>query len=197
MNVKLIAGALAITLLAVVSILISSSSQNQETAQQQAANAEVADVTAESCLSEDCLKVENLEYPVSELPQAVIEALNAAIDDEYKARATYEAVINKLGSVRPFSMIIRAEEKHISSLKAIYDKYGLEVPADPYQNLEVATTIAANCAVGVQAEIDNAGLYRNNLLPAVVGYPDISSVFTQLMNASQDNHLPAFEGCAS
>lgn len=153
-------------------------------------------INSDNCVSDDCLKVENLEYPVTELPDEVVSSLNKAIDDEYKARATYEAVIAKLGSIRPFSMIIRSEEQHISSLKALYDKYGLPIPDDPYTSVAVADTKAENCSVGVQAEIDNAALYGNNLLPSVSGYPDITSVFTSLMNASQDNHLPAFEKCA-
>lgn len=153
-------------------------------------------VTKENCISDECLKVDDLDYPVSELEDSVVQALNSAIDDEYKARATYESVINEFGTIRPFSMIIRAEEKHISSLKAIYDKYGLEIPSDPYNSVDTAPTKAENCSIGVQAEIDNASLYRNNLLPAVANYPDIASVFTQLMNDSQNNHLPAFERCS-
>ena len=159
--------------------------------------ADVAAVTETNCVADDCLLVENLEYPVDELPLKSVAALDAAIDDEYKARAVYEAVINELGPVRPFSMIIRAEEQHISSLKALYDKYGLDIPADPYTDVEVASSKADNCAVGVQAEIDNAALYRDELLPAVADSPDITDVFTRLMNASQDKHLPAFERCAS
>lgn len=154
-------------------------------------------VTEANCVSEDCLEVENLEYPTGELPAEVVAALSSAIDDEYKAHSTYEAVIANIGSARPFSMIIRAEEKHISSLKALFDKYGVAVPADQYNNLEVASTKAANCSIGVQAEIDNAALYRDNLLPAVTSYSDITSVFTKLMNASQEKHLPAFQKCAA
>ena len=170
--------------------------EKQVDTSQQSATAEVV-ATEENCVSEDCLEVEKLEYPVDELPDSVVQSLNLAIDDEYKARASYEAVMNEIGSVRPFSMIIRAEEQHISSLKALYDKYGLDVPGDPYVNVEVPSTKAESCAVGVQAEIDNAALYRDTLLPAVADYPDIISVYTNLMNASQDKHLPAFEKCAS
>lgn len=155
------------------------------------------EITASSCLQEECLEVENLEYPVSELPKEVVSALNAAIDDEYKAFTTYQTIIDNLGSIRPFSMIIRAEEQHISSLKAIYDKYGLEAPENPYSDLEVADTKSENCSIGVQAEIDNAALYNDELLPVVADYPDITSVFTKLMDASQDKHLPAFERCSN
>jgi hypothetical protein len=38
-------------------------------------------------------------------------------------------------------------------------------------------------------------LYRDKLIPEVTNYPDITEVFTSLMNASQDKHLPAFQKC--
>lgn len=150
--------------------------------------------TQQNCLAEDCLLVDDLEYPVSELPGDVQAALEDAIMDEYTAHATYEAVIDKFGSSRPFSMIIRSEEQHIASLKAIYDKYGLEAPT--YTGTVTApATLQAACQTGVDAEIANAALYRDELLPAVTEYPEITVVFTNLMQASQEKHLPAFERC--
>ncbi len=59
----------------------------------------------QNCLADDCLLVDDVEYPVSVLPAAIQEALAEAINDEYKALATYEAVIAKFGATRPFSMI--------------------------------------------------------------------------------------------
>jgi hypothetical protein len=149
-----------------------------------------------NCLADDCLLVEDLEYPVEELPITVKEALNEAIKDEYKALSTYEAVISKLGTVRPFSMIKGAEEQHIASLKAIYDKYGLEVPENTWLNkISVPNTLKESCQLGVEAEIANAALYKDELLPAVKEYEDIVIVFTNLMNASEQKHLPAFDRC--
>lgn len=176
----------------------SSNDSNQEgDSQMGMMDTDDAAVTKNNCLSEDCLEIDDLEYPVDELPNSVIDALDKAIDDEYKANATYAAVIDQLGSIRPFSMIIRAEEQHIASLKSIYDKYGVNIPNNPYSSVSVASTKTANCTIGVQAEIDNAALYRDQLLPAVTGYSDITSVFTNLMNASQNKHLPAFQKCAN
>lgn len=150
----------------------------------------------QNCLADDCLLVDNLEYPVGELPQSVKEALDEAINDEYKALATYEAVISKFGTIRPFSMIKGAEEQHIASLKAIYDKYGLIPPVNTLSGtLSAPGTLKEACQIGVEAEIANAALYRNQLLPAVKDYEDITSVFISLMNASQDKHLVAFEKC--
>lgn len=83
----------------------------------------------------------------------------------------------KFGFVRPFSMIIRAEEQHISSLKALFDKYGLEVPSNNWSGkVAVETTLQKSCQAGVDAEIANAKLYREKLIPAVSGYEDIKSV---------------------
>jgi len=97
--------------------------------------------------------------------------------DEYKALATYEAVISKFGTIRPFSMIKGAEEQHIASLKAIYDKYGLIPPVNTLSGtLSAPGTLKEACQIGVEAEIANAALYRNQLLPAVKDYEDITSV---------------------
>ena len=149
-----------------------------------------------NCVADECLLVDGLDYPVGTLSDAAKQALLSALDDEYRAFTSYQAVIAKLGAVRPFSMIIRAEEQHISSLKALFDKYGVAIPENPYlSKVAVPSTLQSACQVGVDAEIANASLYKETLLPAVKEYADITSVFTNLMNASQERHLPAFERC--
>lgn len=148
----------------------------------------------QNCLADDCLLVDNMSYPAGELSKEIQNALNLAILDEYKAHSTYEAVIKKFGNVRPFSMIVRSEEQHISSLKAVFDKYGLKIPNDNTKSQAPATLVQA-CQTGVEAENANISLYREKLLPLVVSYPDISAVFTNLMNASEQKHLKAFEKC--
>jgi hypothetical protein len=149
-----------------------------------------------NCLADDCLQVEDLEFPAGELPIEARQALDEAINDEYKALSTYEAVIAKFGNVRPFSMIKGAEEQHIASLKTVYDKYGLKAPANTWINkVSAPATLQNACQIGVDAEIANASLYKDKLLPMVIEHEDIVSVFTNLMNASQQKHLPAFEKC--
>jgi len=155
-----------------------------------------AQANKENCVSDECLNVTDLEYPAGTLPVEVETAIKSAIDDEYKAYSTYDAVIKKLGNVRPFSMIIRAEEQHISSLKAVFDKYGIAIPENPYSGkITSPATLTEACATGSEAEIANAALYQDKLLPAVTSYSDITSVFETLMNASEDKHLPAFNKC--
>ncbi|HEY8594415.1 MAG TPA: DUF2202 domain-containing protein [Devosiaceae bacterium] len=129
-------------------------------------------------------------------------ALNAALDDEYHAEAVYSAVIEKFGAVRPFVNIIRAEQQHQAMLMDLFTSYGLEVPANPYLTGEkplaqIPASIAESCAVGVAAEIANRDLYNVQLLPKVAGYGDITAVLEALRDASEFNHLPAFQRCAN
>jgi len=150
----------------------------------------------QNCLADDCLMVESLEYPVASLDKKVVEALDEAINDEYKALTVYQKVTAKLGMVRPFSMIMGAEEQHIASLKSLFNKYGLSIPQNTWASkITVPATLKEACQAGVVAEIANASLYREKLLPAVSEYEDITLVFTNLMNASEQKHLPAFEKC--
>jgi hypothetical protein len=53
------------------------------------------------------------------------------------------------------------------------------------------------CAIGAAAEVENARLYDEDLIPAVADYAEIVTVFTALRDASVNNHLPAFQRCAS
>jgi hypothetical protein len=130
-----------------------------------------------------------------ELPESVIAAITAAINDEYHAYEVYDQVIEQFGQVSPFVQIQAAEANHIAALERVFDRYGLEVPApQPVEALSVGS-IEEACALAAQAEIDNAALY-DEWLATVSDYPDIVQVFTSLKNASLENHLPAFEACA-
>jgi len=155
-----------------------------------------AQMNRNNCLSDDCLLVDDLEYPVGDLTQEAKNALVKAIDDEYKAMSTYQKIIEKFGMVRPFPMIENAEEQHIASLKAIFDKYGLTVPENNWiGKINVPNTLKQACQVGMDAEISNTKLYREELLPVVKDYQDVTFVFTNLMEASEQKHLVAFEKC--
>jgi hypothetical protein len=150
-----------------------------------------------NCLMDECLIFgDDVSYPVSTLDTTAKNALIEAINDEYKAHSVYQKNIEKFGMVRPFSMIIRSEESHITSLKSLFDKYGVDVPKDTwYENVQASDTLKEACQTGVDAEIANASLYKDKLLPSVKNYPDIELVFNNLMKASQEKHLVAFNRC--
>jgi hypothetical protein len=131
-----------------------------------------------------------------ELSESEIEALLMALDDEYKAWSTYDAVIADLGAVWPFPNIQKAEEKHIAALMRLFNRYDLSVPTNDWTgNVPSFDSVTQACEAGAQAEIENAALYDQ--LFSMVDSPDIVQVFTNLQKASQTKHLPAFEQCAS
>ena len=129
-------------------------------------------------------------------------ALDAGIADEYRAEAFYAAVIDKFGAVRPFANVIRAEQIHAAMLTGVMKTYGVTPAPNPWLgSAEIAAlvpaTIGEACALGVKAEIDNKALYDGKLIPAAAGHADVVAVFQQLRDASQNNHLPAFQRCAA
>ena len=130
------------------------------------------------------------------------EAALAALDDEYHALATYEAVIAKFGAVRPFVNIRKAEAQHAGAVIGYLQAQGEAVPENPYLTgakpaPEVPATLTAACDLGVQAEIANKDLYDVKLLPMVADNAELTRILTALRDASQNNHLPAFQRCAS
>jgi hypothetical protein len=134
--------------------------------------------------------------PAGDLSADEIEALTTALDDEYKAWATYDQIIADFGAVRPFTNIQKAEASHIAALETLFDRYGLDVPENEWEgNVASFDTLAEACQAGVDAEIANADLY-DQLLSKEVDNADIVQVFTNLQQASLTKHLPAFERCA-
>lgn len=128
------------------------------------------------------------QQPNEKTQQAMIEAIN----DEYKARALYNAVIDKFGAVRPFINIVGAEERHVQRWQRIFDQYGLPIPEDTFAgNVQAPDTLKAACEDGVEAEIADAQMYDRLL--EFVEEPDLRETFIQLRDVSRNNHQRAFE----
>ncbi|WHY01111.1 DUF2202 domain-containing protein [Neobacillus sp. DY30] len=120
------------------------------------------------------------------------EALTYAIQDEYLAQARYDTIIAKFGSIRPFTNIKAAEQRHISALLSLFEKYKIKVPED---NAKLYTkepgSLKEAYQAGVEGEVDNIAMY--NKLSSISGLPqDVKVVMKQLGDASQ-NHLAAFK----
>lgn len=128
------------------------------------------------------------------LDAKTIEALREALDDEYKARATYRKVIEAFGSVRPFVNIVEAEDRHAQALLALFDRFGVEPPPDSWpRRVAAPRTLADACRAGVAAEIENEAMY-DRLLQQITE-PAVLIVMKRLQRASQEQHLPAFRRC--
>jgi len=146
-----------------------------------------------TCVVRD--SIENLDAPEGALPLSVQEALHTALQDEYSNRASYLAILERYGDVRPFNTIIVSEERHIAILGAIYDRYGLEMPPMEPTEVVVGDTLSEACQLAVEEEVANTAMYDEILL-AVEGYEEIEYAFENLSRASRDHHKRAFEKCA-
>ncbi len=140
------------------------------------------------------------------LPKDVGTPLNAeayaaileALDDEYKARAFYLAVLEHFPGALPFDHVVDAEERHADKLAALLRLYGHVAPTNAYIGSEeilrsAPASLACACDMSVEEKRRNVSLYKSRLLPQVSAYPRVIEVFTRLMLASRDRHLPAFE----
>jgi rubrerythrin len=126
------------------------------------------------------------------------DVLDTALQDEYRAEATYGSAIEVYGEIRPFTRIVFAEGRHVSAVARLIEKRGLPVPdwdseAHPIPADFNMLEFAEACALGVQAEIDNVAMYTEFI---ALGLPaDVESVFQSLQTASELNHLQAFSRC--
>jgi len=126
--------------------------------------------------------------------EATLAAMREALDDEFKARATYRQVIAKFGPVRPFINIVEAEDRHAHALLDLFAGFGVAPPEDTWADRVTApASLEDACAAAVQGEIENAAMYDRLL--ATVDDPVVKDVLRQLQRASQENHLPAFRRC--
>ncbi|MCI1209968.1 MAG: hypothetical protein LKF96_11040 [Treponema sp.] len=121
--------------------------------------------------------------------------LKYAIEDEFLARAEYDRIIKKFGKIRPFSSIIKAEERHIQWLKDEYKNRSLPVPDDRAADFVIVPgSVKEALEAGVTAEIENIAMYRSFLADPELSVPEnrqLKDLFTRLMQASE-NHLAAF-----
>ena len=132
---------------------------------------------------------------MSSLTDSEVQVLTEALDDEYRAWATYGQVIADFGDVRPFINIREAEARHIQALLGLFERYELAVPANPWPgNVERYSSLQAACEAAVAAEIANGEMYERLLGKSQRA--DVLAVLRKLQAASQQRHLPAFQRCA-
>jgi rubrerythrin len=116
------------------------------------------------------------------LTETEIRALNEALEDEYRAFATYEQVLADFGEAQPFNNIRDAEARHIEALHSLFARYGLSIPENPWPGkVDRYTSLQAACEAGVAAEIANAEIYQRLLQSTE--RPDILTVFRNLQDA--------------
>lgn len=132
---------------------------------------------------------------VEELPQDIIDLMIAGWLDEQHAYAAYESIMAQFGDITPFVNIQQAEVQHASAWEFLFDRYNIPVPDVPEFEIPTFVSPQEACALGAEAEVANFALY-DEMLAAFEPYPDIYQIALALRNASEFNHLPAFENCA-
>lgn len=129
------------------------------------------------------------------LTASEIPALREALDDEYRAWATYDQVVTDFGEVCRFVSIRNAEARDIDALSTLFARYGLPIPVNTWVGKATRfASVQQACEAAVTAEIANGEMVER--LVAVTQRPDIVAVLRNLQQASQQRHLPAFERCA-
>lgn len=119
------------------------------------------------------------------------EMLRYALEDEYKAKYEYEYLINEEGFERPFTNILKAEERHIEALNRLYESKGIKAPeikkperSGSSQNREEVFKAEA------EAERLNISMYEKFLKEDIDA--ETKAVFENLMKGSR-SHLAAYE----
>jgi rubrerythrin len=121
-----------------------------------------------------------------------IKAVTEALEEEYRAQATYQAIVNKFGAELPFVNILRSEAQHVTALSRQFAIHSLAVPADNWAGkVQAPATLHEAFTAAIQFEKDDAALYDRLLKE--VSEPELTRVFTQLQNASLNMHLKALE----
>lgn len=131
-----------------------------------------------------------------ELPQDIIDLMTEGWLDEQHAYSVYESIMGQFGEVAPFVNIQMAEAQHSAAWEFLFDRYEIEIPEVPVFDVPEFATLADACSAAVDAEIVNFDLY-DTMLDTFGEYPDIYQVALALRNASEFNHLPAFQNCES
>ncbi|MEE4361148.1 MAG: hypothetical protein V2I63_06445 [Pseudomonadales bacterium] len=130
------------------------------------------------------------------LTKAEVEALEEALDDEYRAWATRDRVIRDFGPVRPLVNVRDAEAGHIEALETLFGRSGLTVPENPWTGrVKPSGSLLSAGEDAVADEIGNAALHER--LVHAVRHADVRRLFLNLESASQQRHFPTFRCCAA
>ncbi len=130
--------------------------------------------------------------PAPGTPAAAVWEALMGTNGEYANIARYAAIIDKFGPVQPYVNVKAAEEQHISALVRQLQRFGAEIPANPYLGKTSAPADLVSAAkAGVTGEQANVAMF-DTLIPQVSDL-GLTRVFSNLRGASQDMHLPLFQ----
>lgn len=117
-------------------------------------------------------------------------------DGEFAASASYQAVLDQYGQVEPYATIKTAEDRHANALIRQLERYGIDVPDNPYLGAVDAPADLESAAIAwAEGEVANVEMYDALLAQATDA--NLIRVLENLRRASLESHLPAFEAAAA
>jgi hypothetical protein len=117
-------------------------------------------------------------------------------DGEYAAAASYQAVLDRFGTVEPYASILEAELRHIAALTRQLERLGVNVPSNPYLSKVAAPSDLESAATAwATGEILNVEMY--DALISQANDAQVIKVLGNLRRSSLESHLPAFEQAAA
>ena len=113
-------------------------------------------------------------------------------DGEYAALASYQSVLDEYGQVEPYATIMAAEGRHADALIRQLERFGVEIPENPYLGkISAPADLETAAEAWAEGEILNVEMYDE--LIAEAQSEQVIKVLNNLRSASLDSHLPAFE----
>lgn len=147
-------------------------------------------VSAKSVYEEYSVEALSLNV-VEDKTYSIEEMLTYAIEDEFMAKAEYEAIINTFGEVKPFINIVKAEQIHIDLLLPLFEVYGVLIPENTAsENVVIPDSITSALATGLEAEEVNIAMYEVFL--SQDNLPDNIREAFEYLKAASEKHLTAF-----
>lgn len=139
------------------------------------------------------------------LDPALAAALVALVDEERMAHDLYQLFADTYEQARPFSMIVRSETQHVTSVRSLLAAYGISdptttLPAGTYatpaiqalfDQWKAAGLASLEAAEQVGVDLDTRDIADLRAALAGVTQTDITRLLGRLVSASE-NHLRAF-----
>lgn len=141
--------------------------------------------------------------PTTTPDQDLKTLLTTGIKEEYMARATYKAANLVFNNRKPFANIVRAEEQHTRMFIKLFEARKWTLPKDDYaqkpdesnqdfaKRLNLPTDWTEALKLGVKLEKEDVKFLGDALKTDLPD--DVRTTFQNLLVASRDRHLRAFE----
>jgi rubrerythrin len=129
------------------------------------------------------------------LSQDEIEAMNTALEQEYRMNAIFDVIVKKYGQAVPFDRIVTPAFRNSTAIIQIYQVNSLKVPIAPATAVAAPESFSQACEMAMAQVDENIRMYESYLTS--VRHAQVRAVFTSNLQKARDKHLPALKQCSS